>query len=651
MSKDYTSSTTRRNINGFAKQEYENERETAKAYKKVNKETLKQQAKLINADIDKINRIIKEKGYYDGPDGEHFEKRQKHITYKQLLQQEQRKLVKPHKPIGKISLFVRLKFRLAKLKEKIANFFVNLGNRRNIYSQESIGASFAPDPTAGLGTNRSEENVNDPLSQQTSQEKSKTGPAQEEQNSISQMFPLRRNIDINKEYQDWLTENQINNVPPSELVFDYMKSTVEEGYMTDEQSVSDILSYALESPCEYNAEDNSIMMFFAVKDSEGVAAFSINENGEISFPEKFVFRGEELENAASEEIVKKMPNKVEMMVKALKENPELLNKLTTEHDYSKTDLTQVREFVEKGMPNLTETQAEKYEEAIQAVENAFPDKNTKQILNKLIVDATKMNYFASPEVIFDIAFIRPAKMIKETGCPEAAKTLFPVVLDKMIKGYSADDAFDLAKNLVSETYYLTSPTPTRATQVRPPEQINAILSHIEGLEKQGIGASDIINITSKYRDCVDTESLAIQMGIVGYELANGTSIKKIGNSLSSISIDPQSIASTIICDMADYTPEEIKEQITNANFKTMSSVYINALSEEHLKEVAEELPASIRGEFEKISGLQHDLGDYVLDDASNSDNWTHADSFDKEPLPDNSATIESDTVDNDLETR
>ena len=611
----------RRQANKSAKNEYKQEKTSTRKFKKANKETFKQQAKQMNIEIDKINQIIKKQGYYDGPEmTDHYEKRIKKVNYKQLMKQNENVLIKPHNPINKVPLFVRLHLFFQRIKEKILNFFANLTNRQTKYSQSDFNHNAMPNPTAGLKTENIDEN---------NIEKSSPTIQLGDNSEIFQQ-QSRKNIDINKEFQHWLTENKINNIAPSEVVFDFIKSAISEGFIADEKGVSDILTYAFENACEYDAEQNKLTMFFSVKEPKGIAAFSVDGTGNISCPTNFIYKEQEYTNVVNDNTVSKIPPKVQFIADSLENTSDLLYNMVNETQYSRTSLEQVREYVDK-------TELTQYIPYIEAVENTLNDQNAIKALNEFIVKTSFIEGL-SPKETIDLAFIKPALAMAQMANPSQYKEIFPFVENNIIKGYSLDTSFKLGELLLRKD--------EDGKLLQSQENREKITSHIEGLEKAGFDSKDIINIVSLYNEKQNPEVIALSIGTINYELANGIQTADISLSSDFSEINIEEITSKITEEMSTFMYDDIQNDIENETLKTMINVYIHTLSPQTLNEVANNLDESIRGPFKKIAGLQQDISDIVLNDNEHSmaNNNTEFENY----SGDNNFTIETDSPEEDI---
>ena len=118
---------TQKNINKAqldqknAEEKVRNSKEVQKGIKESNERLAAQE----NRRREEINKIIKEQGYYNGPNGEHYEKKLKKVKAKDIAAQTKTKIVKPTKT-KKMGLLNKLAVAIARGISNIKNFFVNL---------------------------------------------------------------------------------------------------------------------------------------------------------------------------------------------------------------------------------------------------------------------------------------------------------------------------------------------------------------------------------------------------------------------------------------------------------------------------------------------------------------------------------------------
>jgi hypothetical protein len=599
--------SNRNNANSKATEHYKEKKSNARTMKKAKIQTYKAQAQVKNEEIKEINKIIKKQGYYVGPTiSDYSEKKLKKISYKQLMKENELKIEEPKIPIAKVPFLVKLRLFFGKIGNSILNFFVNLPSRR-IYSPTTNMSSTTPNPTAGLN----QKGIKDIEPEMQMVDKLEIFEQQS-----------RQRIDINKEFQHWQTEHKINNIAPSDMLFDFIKSAILEGFITDEKGVTDIFSYAFENVCEYNAEKDNLTMFFSTKQPQGIAAFSVDNTGKISCPTNFMYKGKEYTNVVKDINTAKIPIKVQTIADNLKKNPELLYSLVNETQYSQTNLEQVRTFVNK-------TGLSEYLPHIDAVEQKFNDKNAIKALNQFVVKASFLEGL-SPRDVMDLAFIGPSIHMANMMNPSQYKEIYPFVENTLIKGYTVNEAFRFGELLKIRT--------EEGKTLQSPENREKIMNHIENLEKLGFNYENIVDIVSIYNEEKNPELMSLNIAFINYEISNGKTI----NELTAITeMNTKGIADKITEEMNCYTNSDIQDDIKNNTQKTMISVYIQTLTPETLEEVTNHLDDNTREIFVKLANPEQDISDIVLN--GNKNNGYEGCSQD-EPEPNESqSTIDTDS--------
>ena len=549
----------------------------SKEVQKGLKETYERLAEQENRRREEINQKIKEQGYYNDSNGEHYEIPLKKVNADYFAQQEAQLKVTPSKYRG-LGLLNRLDIAIIKTSNKVLNAFANKStkdpNDMKIQNHAIPTNPFSETPRADVSYQsdiimQSDNKMT--LSNDIYKEDEKVGIA-----------------DAKREFQIWLNRNREFRTDPRELVFDYMKAATLQGLITDEKGISDILSYAIDNKCEYHRETDSVIMYFKMKNGE-VGTIGIDSNGGIFTPETVVANKTRVPNPLTMEKIKdKMPEKVSFLASQIQESKNVLKQFSNETGFAKDSLQQVREYLNSKGDNS-------YEQHVQKIEETFVDRNAIGALNEFITRVSFMGQIQDVNTAMNVAVLRPAMAMNQMANPGQYTSIFNEAHDQLIKGVPINDAFAIAETmLVKKDNELV--IVSRETQ-------ELIADHINELQKHGISAKDVIGIINSYNQSTP-EMAQINKQLISFELANGTPIKDVIATTREIDINVEKIAETIEGELGVLSAPTVIEDARNNKQNTVTSIYLANLKPQDVLLVAEKLSEGyIKETFMVAAGL------------------------------------------------
>lgn len=562
---------------------------------KARKETYDRMAAQENEHRKDINKIIKEQGYYNGPNGEHYEKKLKMIDGDYYAKQNNTKILRPSKTT-QLGLLNRIEIAIANMISKIRNSIVNMferGPREPEYDvavrrgNPMAGVQFVPQNSPNIV--QPELDTDDKVS-----------------NNIYKSEEKSDVINAKKEFQYWMNRNRINDKAPRDIVFDFMKAATLQNLVTDEKGISDILTYAMENKCEYHPESGETLMYFQLKN--GVGVIGVDDKGNIFTPETVTINNESTKNPITmESLADKMPEKVSFLSEQIKQSPNLLQQFTNKDGFSRTDLQQVKEYLDK-------QGVDTYNEHITAIENKFVDRNAIRAFNEFVTRASFMGTLQRPDDVINFALIKPAQTMSNMANPAQYSPIFSQACDQLVKGLSQNEAIAVAETLLLKK--------NDELTIAPQEVQKVLVAHIDELQKHGIAAPEVIGIIQSYNASSPTMA-EINKQLITMEMDTGKSIKDIIATKRDTDVDIASIAAQIGKEIENKTHDAIVEDVNKNGNHTVTGIYLSNLRREDVLLVAQQMPeGDKRDTFMIAAGLKSEErisnNNEVIEDATAS---------------------------------
>lgn len=549
----------------------------SKAEQKGLKETYERMAEQENRKREEINKIIKKQGYYNGPNGEHYELKLKKVNADYFAKQQGSTKVRPTR-IKRTKLLNKLDALINKIFNKIANFFANRPDKNS--PEVSQPSGFVESGDVFAGTKKKDISYNsDVIVQSNNMTLGNNIYQQEEKPGIA---------DAKREFQLWMNRNREYKADPRDLVFDYMKAATLQGLVTDEKGITDILSYAMDNKCEYEQNSDTVLMYFQMKNGD-IGAIGIDAKGNIFVPETINQEEKNVPNPiTAEKMGDKIPEKVLFMSEQIKNSQNLLRQFSNENGFSKDSLQQVREYLDS-KNNST------YEKHLQEIESKFVDRNAIAAINEFITRVAFIGQIQDVNTAMNVAVIRPSMVMNQMANPGQYTGVFNQAYDQLAKGMSIDDAFAVAETmLIPKDNELV--IVSRETQ-------ELIAEHIDELQKHGASAKDVIGVITSYNQS-SIEMAQINKQLISFELANGSTIQDVISTPRDTEVNIESIAERVNAEMSKASAETVIDDARNNTQSTITGIYLSNLKQQDILLVAEKLPEGyVREGFMVAAGL------------------------------------------------
>ena len=529
---------------------------------------------------EEINKIIKEQGYYNGPNGEHYEKKLKKVKAKDIAAQNRTKIVKPTKT-SKMGLLNRLAIAIARGISNIKNFFANLFQRKP-EAPEYDGVVANGNPLAGM--NKSITQKEDPVTafDRDAMQLAKDLYRPEEKTDI---------VNAKKEMQYWMNRQKINDKAPRDVVFDFMKAATLQSMVTDEKGMSEILTYAMENKCEYQSEKGNTLMYFQLQDGQ-VGVIGVSKQGNIFVPADVVIGNTSTQNPITvEKLDGKMPEKVVFLAEQIKQSPNLLQQFTNEDGFSRDSLQQVREYLENKGVNS-------YDQHLAVVEQNFVDRNAIRAFNEFVTRASYMGNLEKPDDVIAFGLIKPAQTMSQMSNPGQYSPVFEQACDQLIKGLSQEEAMKVAETLLVKK--------GEELAIVPRETQEILVAHIDELQRHGIAAPEVVSIIQSYNQ--STPQMAeINKQLISLDLRSGVSIQDMLKTPRETEVNIAAIANHITNEISTKSRDTIADDVRNGGNSTISGIYLANLKQSDVLLVAQQMPeGDTRDSFMVIAGLSND---------------------------------------------
>jgi hypothetical protein len=553
----------------------------SKAEQKGLKETYERLAEQENRKREEINKTIKEQGYYNGPNGEHYEVKLKKVNADYFAKQKASMKVRPTFFFG-AGLLNRIDVFINTMMNRVATFFANLFTRGKAQN-EQIPSEYSEAPNAFSGTKKMDISYDDTI---VSKDKSI--------NLVNELYQQNEKSGISnakREFQLWMNSNREYTTNPRDMVFDYMKAATLQGIITDEKGITDALTYAFENKCEYSQENDTVLMYFQMKNGE-IGAIGVNGKGEIFTPETVVVDGNKIQNPITmEKMGDKIPEKVAFMSEQIKESQGLLRQFSNEVGFSKDSLQQVREYLERNDNH-------DYDEHLKKIEETLVDRNAIGAINEFITKVDFRGEINDVNTVMNVSVLRPMMMMNQMANPGQYSPVFNQAYDQLTKGLSIDNAFAVAETmLVNKDNELT---------IVPRETQKLITLHIDELQAKGIPAKDVIGIVQSYNES-SIEMAQINKQLIDFEISNGASAKDVIATKREMEINIEKIAESIEKEMTKLDANTVIEDARNNAQNTITGIYLANLKQQEVLLVAEKLPEGyIREGFMVAAGLSQE---------------------------------------------